>query len=203
MKLTSSLPETVSALQGRSIDAERLVALEPLVNYLESKLAIDESVHLIFICTHNSRRSQFAQIWAQTAAHYYEIDARCFSGGIEVTSFDSRAITAIRNSGFDVSVAAGQNPMCLVSLSQDIPQIKTFSKLYDDAINPSDGFAAIMTCANAEENCPFIQGAEQRISLPYEDPKVFDGTPKETSKYIERSLQIASEMFYVFNKARK
>ena len=38
------------------------------------------------------------------------------------------------------------------------------------------------------------------ISIQYKDPKGFDGTPQETKKYDERSIQIASEFFYVFNK---
>ena len=44
-----------------------------------------------------------------------------------------------------------------------------------------------------------IPGSEKRISLPYEDPKVFDNSTQESEKYDERSLQIAMEMKYVFN----
>jgi arsenate reductase len=57
-----------------------------------------------------------------------------------------------------------------------------------------------MTCAHADKNCPFITWAEKRISIQYNDPKGFDDTPQETKKYDERSIQIASEFFYVFNK---
>jgi arsenate reductase len=55
-----------------------------------------------------------------------------------------------------------------------------------------------MTCDHADENCPLIPSSEKRISLQYEDPKRFDATPQEAEKYDERSLQIASEMFYIF-----
>ena len=78
--------------------------------------------------------------------------------------------------------------------------LKCFSKLYDDPVNKIETFAAIMTCAHADQNCPFIQGVEKRISIQYKDPKGFDDTPQEIKKYDERSLQIASEFFYVFNK---
>jgi len=57
-----------------------------------------------------------------------------------------------------------------------------------------------MTCDHADENCPFIPGTEQRIPVRYEDPKAFDNTPLEAEKYDERSVQIATEMFYVFSK---
>ena len=51
-----------------------------------------------------------------------------------------------------------------------------FSKTYDNATNPQKEFAAIMTCSDAEENCPFIPGVELRIGTTYDDPKEFDNT---------------------------
>jgi arsenate reductase len=57
-----------------------------------------------------------------------------------------------------------------------------------------------MTTSQPDENSPYIPGAEARIPIRYEDPKIFDGTPEEEARYDERSLQIASEMFYVFSK---
>ena len=59
-----------------------------------------------------------------------------------------------------------------------------------------------MTCSHADENCPFIAGALQRIPVRYEDPKAFDNTPIQLEKYEERSFQIATEMKYVFSKIR-
>jgi arsenate reductase (thioredoxin) len=59
-----------------------------------------------------------------------------------------------------------------------------------------------MTCAHADENCPFIPSSDRRIAVRYEDPKAFDDSPLEEAKYDERSLQIASEMFYVFRQIK-
>ena len=59
-----------------------------------------------------------------------------------------------------------------------------------------------MTCSQADGGCPFIAGAEKRIPITYEDPKAFDDSPLEEAKYDERSLQIASEMFYVFRQIK-
>ncbi len=42
-------------------------------------------------------------------------------------------------------------------------------------------------------------GAEERISLMYDDPKAFDGTDLEVAKYDERCRQVAVEMFYLLD----
>ena len=59
-----------------------------------------------------------------------------------------------------------------------------------------------MTCSDADQNCPVVLGAEKRISLPYVDPKISDGTPEESKVYDERCLQIAIEQLYVFSKIK-
>ena len=60
-----------------------------------------------------------------------------------------------------------------------------------------------MTCNNADEGCPMVFGAEARFPIKYDDPKEFDNSSQQTEKYAERSLQIASEMFYVFSQISK
>ena len=84
--------------------------------------------------------------------------------------------------------------------SENEQPIIGFSKTLDDEFNPTSEFAAIMTCTQADEGCPFIAGAEKRIPITFEDPKAFDNTPQEAEKYNERSVQIATEMFYVFSQ---
>jgi hypothetical protein len=74
-----------------------------------------------------------------------------------------------------------------------------FSKTYDAATNPQKEFAAIITCSDAEENCPFIPGVELRIATTYDDPKAFDNTPQQDAKYDERCKQIALETLYAFS----
>ena len=74
--------------------------------------------------------------------------------------------------------------------------------MYDDPKNPQKEFAAIMTCSDAEENCPFIPGVELRIGTTYDDPKAFDNTPLQDTKYDERCKQIALETLYVFSKVK-
>ena len=76
--------------------------------------------------------------------------------------------------------------------------MQAFSKTWQDETNPDEVFAAVMTCSQADEACPFVRGAALRVALPYEDPKVADDTPAETERYDERARQIATEMLYLF-----
>jgi arsenate reductase len=200
-KLTMNplLQSTIDKVRGDKISAERKDVLQPLIDYIQSKIDQGKDINLNFICTHNSRRSQFSQIWAQTAADYYGIPANCYSGGVEVTAFNERAVSSIKRSGFRVSSKGNSNPVYFVFNSDESEPITAFSKLFDDPINRADKFAAVMTCSHADENCPFIPGTEKRIPVRYEDPKAFDDTPEEEKMYDERSLQIAAEMFYVFS----
>ena len=70
----------------------------------------------------------------------------------------------------------------------------------EDDFNPKSKFAAILTCNSANKACPIVLGADKRIPITYEDPKVYDNTPQQAEKYQERSLQIATELFYVFSQ---
>lgn len=194
---------TISELPISQIPADRLPVIEEMVDYILGKIKAKEEIRLNFICTHNSRRSQFSQIWAQTAADYHGIEAYCYSGGVEVTAFNERAVAAIRRDGFKVVQKGEGNPIYFVFHGEESEPIITFSKVYDDPINPNTGFSAVMTCDHADENCPFIPGTEKRIPLRFEDPKAFDGTDQEEKMYTERSHQIGAELFLIFQKVKE
>jgi arsenate reductase len=87
-----------------------------------------------------------------------------------------------------------------VSYSATASSTKVFSKKYDDSFNNNPGFAAIMTCSHADENCPLVLGAKARIAITYDDPKEFDGTPLESARYAERVQQIGREMLFAFSQ---
>ena len=198
--MNHTLNANLGSILSLSISDERKSLLQELIDYIKSKREKGQPIRLNFICTHNSRRSQLAQIWAQTAADYFEIPAFCYSGGVEVTACNERTIRSLERSGFIISKHGHSNPIYFILQDKDTRPIIVFSKLYDDVINPHGIFATIMTCSHADENCPFIPGAEARIPVRYEDPKEFDDTDLESTKYDERSQQIGSEMFYVFSR---
>ena len=198
--MNHTLNTSLESILSLSISDERKSLLQALIDYIKSKREKGQPIRLNFICTHNSRRSQFSQIWAQTAADYFEIPAFCYSGGVEVTACNERTIHSLERSGFIISKHGHSNPIYFILQDKDTRPIIVFSKLYEDVINPHGNFATIITCSHADENCPFIPGAEARIPVWYEDPKEFDDTELESTKYDQRSQQIASEMFYVFSR---
>jgi len=199
----NQLESFIKKAQHLSIPDKRKSILEPLMEYIQGKTSQGDTVNLNFICTHNSRRSQFSQIWAHLAAYYYHVPVNCYSGGVEVTAFNKRAVDAMKRAGFKVRSEGSSNPKYYLKYSDQSKEIIAFSKLFNDPFNDADKFAAVMTCSHADDNCPFIPGTEKRISVNYEDPKAFDETPQEAEKYDERSVQIASEMFYVFSQINK
>jgi len=196
--LFPKIESNIKAILKVPIAENRMPVLNDLINYIRNSK--NKEAQLIFICTHNSRRSQFAQVWAKTAAQYYNLNVDCFSGGTETTAFNERAVAALERAGFLITSKGKGNPVYKFFYSDDDLLITAYSKLYDDISNPTSNFAAVMTCSDADANCPFIPGAEKRIQVQYEDPKEFDGTAEEIIKYDEKSMQIASEMFYVFSQ---
>jgi protein-tyrosine phosphatase/arsenate reductase len=189
--------------QFESISSDRKVLLEKISSYIQQKKDAKSPIQLIYVCTHNSRRSHFGQIWAAVAAEYFGVnEVSTFSGGTEATAFNLNAIQALRGLGFEITeMDTTLNPKYEVDFGGSKPSV-CFSKVYDNASNPSSNFAAIMTCGDAEENCPFIPGVELRIGTTYDDPKSFDGTDFQDEKYIERALQIGLETLYVFSKIK-
>ena len=195
------------AAEFDQIAADRIAALEKLAHYVSKCRTAGDTARLVFICTHNSRRSQMAQLWAAVAAAHYGVDhVETYSGGTEATAFNPRAVAALQRAGFEIvktQKSAGSadpaNPRYRVSfVSNEKPRI-CFSKTYDSAPNPVADFCAVMTCADADKDCPVVRGATFRVRIPYVDPKLSDGTSDETATYDDRSAQIAREMLYVFS----
>ncbi|MDO6492167.1 MULTISPECIES: arsenate-mycothiol transferase ArsC [unclassified Cellulophaga] len=195
----------INNLKEVKVSNERKAILKPLTDFVQAKVEKDEEVRLNFICTHNSRRSHLSQVWAQTMAAYFNVkNVTCYSGGTEATALFPMVAKTLSNTGFKIEkLSDTNNPVYSIKYAANAQPIIGFSKKYDDSFNPESQFAAIMTCSQADGGCPFIAGAEKRVPITFEDPKVFDGTPQQAEKYQERSLQIASEMFYLFSNIKK
>lgn len=196
------IKENISQLSLEKISEERRLILKPLIEFIQAKVENQETVRLNFICTHNSRRSHLSQIWAQTMANYFGIkDVFCYSGGTEATAMFPKVAETLHNQGFEIlKLSEAQNPVYAVKYSENEHPVICFSKKYDDDFNPKSHYAAILTCDSVDENCPVVFGAEVRIPVKYEDPKKSDGTPEMDEIYFNRSLEIATEMKYVFSK---
>lgn len=184
------------------ISKERKVILDEIRSYFVQSIVLKDKCQLLFVCTHNSRRSQFAQVWAKVASEYYGVKQELlhtYSGGTEVTACNERTIKALSRVGFSVvSDGSETNPRYTLTTLNNA-QLPLFSKKYNSESNPKEGFAAVMVCSQADETCPFIVGCEKRISLGYVDPKRADGTAEESATYDETSKEIAREMLYIFS----
>jgi arsenate reductase len=202
--MNNKIEQVILKLEVNEVSKERKLVLQPLVNFIQGKIDSSKEVRLNFICTHNSRRSHLSQIWAQTmAAHFGLNNVRTYSGGTEATAMFPKVGETLTKQGFDIQkIADANNPIYAIKFDDNSHPIIAFSKKYDNEFNPVSEFAAIMTCSHADGNCPFIAGAEKRIPITYEDPKLFDNTDQQAEKYEERSLQIATEMLYIFSQIK-
>lgn len=184
------------------IPAPRRQQLERLADYVQSRIEANQPARLVFVCTHNSRRSQMAQVLAAAAAGLLGVDGvETFSGGTAATALNPRAAAALRRAGLQVVAAAGaDNPRYQVRYGEKIDPLTCFSKVYDSPPNPQADFCAVMTCTQADRNCPVVEGSSLRLAIPYEDPKAKDDTPGESQAYDVRAKQISREMLYVFSR---
>jgi len=200
----SKIEKLIKGLDAQLISEERKAVLQPLADFIQEKTAKNQNVLINFICTHNSRRSHLSQIWAQTIATYFNIqNVTCYSGGTEATALFPMVVSTLQNSGFKISsISENENPVYSIKYAKNEHPIIGFSKKLDDDFNPTSNFAAIMTCDSANEACPFVSGAEKRIPITFEDPKMFDNTPQQAEKYNERSLQIATDLFFIFSQLK-
>jgi arsenate reductase len=202
--LFPEIENVIASFNFESISSQRKTVLQPLVDFIQGKVNKGQEIRLNLICTHNSRRSHLSQVWAQTAAaHYGVTNVFCYSGGTEATAMFPMAAKTLEKQGFQTkTIAEGSNPVYTIKYAENEHPIIGFSKTFDDNFNPQTEFAAILTCSSADQGCPFIAGAELRIPITFEDPKAFDNTPQQAEKYEERSVQIATEMFYVFSQIK-
>jgi protein-tyrosine phosphatase/arsenate reductase len=184
-----------------TISAERKTVLTCIASNIQSQIENLGKAQLIYICTHNSRRSHFGQIWANVVAEFYGLSTKveAFSGGTEVTALHLNSISALTTMCFKVnSNSANNNPHYEVKFGVNL-FTTCFSKVYDASENPKKDFIAVMTCSHADENCPLIPGASSRFSTPYEDPKLFDNTKLQDEKYLERALEIGKEVCFMMS----
>jgi len=208
--MTVLFPALGSAIRGFEgefdrIEPARRETLGQLAVYVHGSLERAGHAKLVFICTHNSRRSHTAALWAGAAAAHYEISpVATYSGGTEITAFAPPAVAALRRVGFTIDAPETQeaNPAYRVTWGPGLPATEARSKKFGDQPNPSKGFCAVMTCSSADEACPLVPGADLRLALPYTDPKAWDGTAEEAPRYDACCRQIGRELCFAFSRLK-
>jgi hypothetical protein len=200
------------------IDVPHREAGEKLADWIVKNYKPGQPLDIICVCTGNSRRSIFGATCGNIAAAYYGMpEVRFHSGGTKPSAVNHRAITALKEIGVEVEPTGQEaprgepqtaNPIVVVRWGlageTGAPKVETieFSKTYADPSNPQDGFAALMLCGEADANCPVVNGASIRISMPYLDPKIYDDSEYEASKYAERRDDVGRLMLSVMMQVR-
>jgi len=114
-----------------------------------------ERARVLFLCTHNSARSQMAEgLLRHLAGDRFE----SHSAGTEATRVRPLAIRAMEEIGVDIS---GQ-----VSKTLDRYQQEPFDYV-------------ITVCDDANEACPFFPGAQSRLHWSFKDPSKAEGSEEE------------------------
>jgi hypothetical protein len=172
------------------IDEPHRLAGWKLAEWIASNYRPGRRLDVIVVCTGNSRRSILGATMGKIAAAYYGMpEIRFHSGGTAPTAFNTRTVTALRAIGVEIEptgreAARGEptteNPVYRVRWGVTgsdgaAMEAEEFSKQYGDPANPQQGFAALMVCSEADAACPFVRGAALRVSMPYLDPKIYNG----------------------------
>lgn len=197
-------PELMAWLQARTgefgeISDIRKPALEDIARHIKKRLKQGQVTRPLFVCTHNSRRSQMAQAVMLAAAHYYGyLQISPSSAGTSVTAFHFNAVMALEHAGFIfITLKEGDNPVYGLQLLENEIALDMFSKNLENPGLPQSGFFAVMVCDHADANCPYVPGAEARFSLHYEDPGKYDETEDPLDFYDQALKQIGRELMYL------
>lgn len=119
-------------------------------------------IRVLFLCTHNSARSQMAEALLR---HIGKGRFEVFSAGTEVTRVNPLAIRAMADVGIDISDARSKH------LSEYV----------------GDDFDYVITvCDSANESCPVFPGDPQRIHWSFLDPSAVEGAEAERQKAFDR-----------------
>jgi arsenate reductase (thioredoxin) len=116
---------------------------------------VPQRSRVLFLCTHNSARSQMAEgLLKHLAGDRFE----AMSAGTEATRVRPLAIRAMEEIGIDIS---GQ-------------ESKTLERYLEESFD-----YVITVCDDANEACPFFPGAQSRLHWSFEDPSRVEGSQEE------------------------
>ncbi len=180
------LSEYVKELEKFSLEDFQKVRVKKIAKTLKNEIKSYNSI--VFVCTHNSRRSQFCQVWSQILSDIYKLNLSFQSAGVIKTEVYVEVIRSLQRAGVDIDETG--------TILINNKQVSLFSKSLDE-INLK-AFISMMTCSDAEKSCPTDPRSKKNISLFYPDPKRFDGTKDEIKEYDFTCKSIAAEINAIF-----
>ena len=119
-------------------------------------------MHILFLCTGNSCRSQMAEGWALALASQLSEpgDFTFSSAGLEAQGLNPRAVAAMAHNGIDISA-------------------HTSDILTGEMLAAAD--LVVSVCSNADTNCPLLPAGTEKRHLPFADPAGATGTDTDIS----------------------
>ena len=120
-------------------------------------------MHLLFLCTGNSCRSQMAEGWAR---HFSNGAIEVQSAGIEAHGKNPRAISVMQEAGVDIS-------------QQESTKLTPAMLEWADIL--------VTVCGHADEHCPAVPVGKHKIHWPLNDPAKATGTEAEIMQVFRAS----------------
>ena len=112
-------------------------------------------MHVLFLCTGNSCRSQMAEGWGR---HFAGNDVQVQSAGIESHGKNPRAIAVMAEAGIDIS-------------QQESTKLTAAMLAWADVV--------VTVCGHADEHCPVLPPDTYKIHWPLNDPAKATGSEEE------------------------
>jgi thioredoxin type arsenate reductase len=128
----------------------------------QAAAAVGRPARVLFLCTHNSARSQMAE---GLMRHLGGAEVEVFSAGTEPGSVRPEAIEVMRARGIDIS---GQ-----------------YSKSVQEYLGQSFDYV-VTVCDRAKESCPIFPGQPEQIHWSFDDPSAVDGPPEARQAAFEQ-----------------
>ena len=169
--------------------------IERYAQEIAQRIKESGSANIVYVCTHNSRRSQFAQFWSAYHTDALNLPITSYSAGTERTACHSNVLEVLRQEGFSITSEGANHKVIL--------NHKSFVELSSKTLNSvglPERYFAIMTCSDADENCPYIPGALDRFRLTFEDPKWSDNSAEAIQVYQDTSKQISTDIKYLLEQ---
>lgn len=124
-----------------------------------------EKQKILFICVHNSARSQMAEAWLN---HICGDLVEAESAGLEAGTLNPLAIEVMKEVGIDISNKKTRNVFDLVKAG----------KIYAYVITVCDEASA--------ERCPIFPGITKRLHWSFPDPAAVAGTTEEKLEKVRK-----------------
>lgn len=141
-------------------------------------------MHILFLCTGNSCRSQMAEGWVRhLAGERFTVE----SAGIEAHGKNPRAIQVMFDAGVDISNQASK-------------------VVTTDMLKAAD--VIITVCGHADENCPVVPTNALKLHWPLSDPAKAKGTEEQIMSQFcdtrdEISDRVVDLLQDLLNRSRK